>query len=86
MLKYNQRLKTKGIIYMKKILALLLIIAVVSLCMFSCRGNSGGENNDQGGENGGKTDDDEITDITEEDPDVLLNEDNIDPNGWTTID
>ena len=67
---------------MKKILALLLIISVISLCMFSCRNkNNGNDDNNQGGE---VKDDESI--VEEGGEDGILNEDNIDPNGWTKVD
>ena len=71
---------------MKKLLALLLILTLTSLCFLaSCRGQ-----NNPGDDDNPATPDDEnsndITDITDEESDGILNEDNIDPNGWTKVD
>lgn len=73
---------------MKKFLALLLILSVCSLCfLVSCRDKTDDEK-DPNDENSGEVEDggnDIIPDISVEDDD-LLNEDNIDPNGWTKVD
>ena len=70
---------------MKKLLALLLILTLTSLCFLaSCRGQNtpGDDDNETPGNESGS----DITDITDEEGDGILNEDNIDPNGWTTVD
>lgn len=73
---------------MKKLIALLLVLAISSFCMFSCKkdngANNGGGNNGGNSQTGGNGDngDGEI----EEDEGGLLNKDNIDPDGWTKVD
>ena len=81
-------MKNERIYIMKKILALLLILSICSLCfLVSCRDNNDPSNNPDGPGTGEVDDgdgDDSIIDIG--DGEGILNEDNIDPNGWTKID
>lgn len=75
---------------MKKFFALLLVLTICALCFFvSCTNqDNNGNDNQQSGENSGENDSGEgsIPDITDDENNGILNEDNIDPNGWTTID
>lgn len=80
---------------MKKLIALLLILSSCTLCfLVSCRDKNDDDNNqnDQGsGEiEGGENNDDPIIDIGSGENNSngggILNEDNIDPNGWTKVD
>ena len=74
---------------MKKFFALLLVLTICSLCFFvSCTNQNNGENNEQGSGDSGEagSGENEIPDITDEEGDGILNEDNIDPNGWTKVD
>lgn len=68
---------------MKKIIAILLVLALCSFCMISCRK----DNNNNGGGDGEKEDQGQTSGPEEEDGgDGILNKDNIDPNGWTKVD
>ena len=80
---------------MKKILALILTIALCALCfLVSCRDTTNDKkepSTDSSGEiEGGENNDNPIIDIGGNESDGngggILNEDNIDPNGWTKVD
>ncbi len=64
---------------MKKIIALLLILSISSLCIFSCKKKDKDDKND--GTNDGTSD---VSGPTEEPDDDTP--DNIDPDGWTKVD
>ena len=69
---------------MKKLLALLLVLAISAFCMFSCKKDNNDKNNDKDNDSSqnGENEDGEI----EEDDGGILNKDNIDPDGWTKVD
>ena len=69
---------------MKKLLALLLVLAISAFCMFSCKKDNDDKNNnnDNDSSQNGGNEDGEI----EEEGEGLLNKDNIDPDGWTKVD
>ena len=75
---------------MKKILALILILALTSLCLFGCfkSDNGGNNNNDNNGgssdNGGGNEDNGDEPWSPDEEPDDNKG-DNIDPDGWTSV-
>ncbi len=71
---YLQDKNVKGTVnIMKKLLALLLVLAISLFCMFSCK-NGGNDDDDKG--NGGNND-------SSQNGDGIPNKDNFDPDGWT---
>ena len=74
---------------MKKIVALLLVLVISSMCMLSCtwvKGLLDGDgNNDDGNKNDGDQNHDTTVEIEEDDGDTDT-KDNIDPDGWTKVD
>ena len=75
---------------MKKLLALLFVLVISCMSMFSCKwlglggedGEGGGDGNSSVTDNPGKP---EEKPAIEEDDGSLDTTDNIDPNGWTKV-